>query len=354
MRRGHAAEETALTSFYRDHFDEAGVPPPVRPFLNAALHVSHDWLTRTLQVVTIAGVFDALGETPATADELARATSCNADALDRMLRVLASVDLVERQPDGKYGHNESSRALRSDHPMSIAAVARLESTPAFQYALAHLDHALRTGRPAVEGLAPDGIFPYLAKHPEENETFDRCMTASAQWLATEIAKVYDFSRFATIADIGGGRGLTLEVLLQQSPNSRGVLFDQPQVVAKARPNERMQAQGGDFFVDALPPADAYVLMLVLHDWNDDQSVSIVNNIRRAAKPGTTLAVCESLLYEGRGFHASLMTNVSMLALSGGRERTLARYEDVLARGGFKVKQCLATPTHLSVIEAVAV
>ncbi len=127
-----------------------------------------------------------------------------------------------------------------------------------------------TGRPAAEKVIPEGVFAYLADHPELGQIFDAAMTAKGQVEIPIVLGAYDFSRFGTIADIGGGRGHLLQAILKATPTAKGVLFDLPQVInnVQSSASDRLRLQGGDFFKDALPICDAYVLMEVIHDWSD--------------------------------------------------------------------------------------
>ena len=127
-----------------------------------------------------------------------------------------------------------------------------------------------TGKPAVEVLEPKGAFAYLQDRPDEAEIFARAMTAKAILDVNAVIAAYDFARWGQIADIGGGRGHLLRAIIEAAPGAEGILFDLPMVIdtLDADDQPRLTLQAGDFFVDALPSADAYILMEVLHDWPD--------------------------------------------------------------------------------------
>ena len=172
---------------------------------------------------------------------------------------------------GKYMHNPLSRALRSDHPHSMRAYVRLVGLPVFWKSWGALEQVVRSGKPAVSD-----IFAYFKEHPQETEIFDAGMKSKAQSAIPPVIAAYDFSTFGTIADIGGGLGHLLKAILKSSPELRGVLFDQPHVIGRVEADEaigsRLRPQGGDFFRGPLPPCDAYIVMEVLHDWTDEQSL----------------------------------------------------------------------------------
>src|SRR5260370_27298621 len=92
---------------------------------------------------------------------------------------------------------------------------------------------------------------------------------------------YDFSRFKRIADMGGGRGHLLLSILKKAPAATGILFDQPHGIVEAPQTEtRLELHGGDFFHVSMPAADAYLLMYILHDWNQTDAARILATIRR--------------------------------------------------------------------------
>jgi hypothetical protein len=332
------------------------VPPFMRSFASAMLYGLWGWLTRPLQLVVEAGVPDVLGERPQSAAALAAATGCDADALDRFLAALASCDIFERLPDGTYQHSPISRCLRRDAPMSAAATAQLQGTPIYQAAFSNLEHTLRTGRPAIEAVAPDGFFAYLHTHPEEARIFDDAMSSTmAMGSVGGIVGAYDFSRFDVIADIGGGHGALARAILEHAPNTRAILFDLPDVVAGAVPAGRLQVQAGNFLKDPLPPADLHILKLILHDWPDAAALTILSAVRRAARVGGKLLVIEALMTEEAGFHASHIMNISMLAMVGGRERTPDQLQRMFIDTGFRLLRVIPTDSPISqIVEAEAI
>src|SRR5436305_607402 len=246
------------------------------------------WLPRALHVVADLAIADALDQEPRSAADLAKELGADADALDRVLRLLASHGVFDRR-SGKYAHNALSRALRSDHPQSMRAYVRLVGLPVFWKSWEALEQVVRSGKPAVSD-----VFSYFKEHPQETEIFDAGMKSKAETAIPPVMAAYDFSSFATIGDIGGGLGHLLKAILKSSPKSRGTLFDQPHVIERVEVDEaigsRLTPQGGDFFRGPLPRCDAYIIMEVLHDWTDEQSLQILKQIRKAAPENSTLLV----------------------------------------------------------------
>jgi len=310
--------------------------------------------SKSLHVVAELGVADAVGDEPVSAEELAPRCGADADALDRVLRLLAAHGVFSREGGG-FVHTPASQLLRSDHPMSMRAFPRMMGLPVFSATLANLEHAVRTGSPAVETVDPRGLWAYCQDHPDEAQIFGQAMTAKAAADIAAILDAYDFGRFTTIADIGGGRGHLLRAVLDAAPSARGVLFDLPEVIdGLGVEDERLTLQAGDFFVDPLPEADAYVLMEVIHDWADAECVAILSAIRRAAMPGATVVIVENVLPEGEADPRGQTLDVLMLAVTGGRERTAAQLSDLCHRAGFSDGTVTATSGPLRIVEATAI
>jgi len=310
--------------------------------------------SRALHLVAELGVADYLENEPATANELAQRCGLDTDALDRVLGLLAAHGIFE-QDDGRYRHNSASSLLRSDDPRSMRAFARLNSLPVAWQSITALDHAVRTGRPGVTTVDPSGFFAYLGKHPDEAEVFELAMAQKARADIADVLAAYDFSPYRTIADIGGGHGHLLDAVVHANPQVRGILFDLPQVIDMATPSsDRITTAAGDFFYDALPAADLYVLMEIAHDWPDREAAAILGAVRRAAEPGGTILIVEHLAPETGVDVVSQTLDVLMLAVTGGRERTPTELGALLTDAGFQPSRVIRTSGPCSVVEAVAI
>lgn len=309
--------------------------------------------SRSLHVVAELGVADHLGDEVVGVKELATACGADPDALDRVLALLATHGIFEARDEG-YAHTEASRLLRTDHPMSMRAFAHMMALPGFMAMFDRLAHSVRTGKPAAYLVDPGGMWSYLQRHPDEAEVFARGMTGKAAADIAAVLGAYDFARFATIADIGGGRGHLLRAVLDAVPTAQGVLFDLPEVIETLDiATERLTPRAGDFFVDPLPEADAYILMEIIHDWPDAESAAILGAIRRAASPGARVLIIENVLAEGVADPRGRALDVIMLAVTGGRERTPSQFRRLLEGAGFADTTVIETAGPLRIVEAVA-
>lgn len=310
-------------------------------------------LARCLHVIADLGVADALDETPRTADALAAAVGAHPDALDRALRLLAAHGVFAVRGD-TFAHTPASRLLRNDHPRSLRAFVRMFGLPLFWESQGALAESVRTGQVAAERLYPGGLYAYFAEQPEANTIFNAAMAAKARGQVAGVLAAYDFSRFGTIADIGGGRGHLLQALLDAVPTARGVLFDLPHVVAEAEgiASERLTLQPGNFFVDALPTCDAYVVMEVIHAWDDADALAILQAVRRAAPAEATLLVVEQMIPEDGGPHWAKTLDLHMLALLGGRQRSQREYAALMAGADFAFTRQLDTSAAVAILEGM--
>ena len=196
----------------------------------------------------------------------------------------------------------------------------------------------------------------FAEHPDEAALFSQAMVDKSAAVVPAVVEAYDFSSFATVVDIGGGTGRLLSAILEHNPATTGVLFELPHVIADATDavSDRLRLVAGDFFVDPLPSAEAYVLMEVLHDWTDEDAGRILNAVRAASAPGAHLLIVEVLVPETPGPDHSKVLDIMMLAVTGGRERTRDQYETLLAETGFELQRVVPTRSSYFIVEATAV
>lgn len=310
------------------------------------------WVSRCLHVAAELGVPDALGSEPQTADSLAAALGVQAGPLGRVLRCLVNHGVFEMQGD-RFAHNRASRLLSSDASPSLGSLVRMMGLRAHWDAYGELIHNVRSGQPGFETATGGKLFDYLANRPDEARIFDEAMTGKSRGQIGAVLAAYDFSGFRVIGDIGGGAGHLLAAVLDTAPDARGVLFDLPEVAARAAEaaHPRIQCIGGDFFNDPLPACDAYLMMTVLHDWSDAEAVRILAAVKRAAPAGAKLVLLESVIGLSEGFDFGKDLDIEMLVMTTGRERTAEEWTKVLAEGGWRVTRIVPTRGMSAIVEA---
>ena len=222
-------------------------------------------------------------------------------------------------------------------------------------------HSVKTGETAFDTQFGMSYFGYLAQHPDADRVFNQAMTGYTTQLVGAVVEAYDFSPFKTIVDIGGSYGTLLTAILRNNQAARGVLFDQPHVasaaterLASAGMADRCKVLGGDFFVEVPSGGDAYVLAQILHDWNDERSIAILRNCRRAIAAHGKLLVIELVLPEGEEPFFGKWLDLHMLVMLGARERSAGQYSALFDAAGFELSGVTATRVGASVVEAVPI
>lgn len=318
---------------------------------------SQYFFARCLHCIADLGVADHLGESAATSAELAASVGAHPDALARIMRYLAAGGVFENT-GGRFRHSALSRLLRTDHPSSQRAWIRLIGAGICWQSAGALAHSLRTGRPAVELLHPEGMFAHLSEHPVEARLFDEGMTSKSLADISSVLRAYDFSACRRIADIGGGSGHLIHAVLDSAPGASGVLFDLPPVIkrAAALASDRLSLQAGSFLTDTLPACDTYLMMNVIHDWADAEATTILRAVRHVCAPAGRLLLIESLLPDQPRHltlrdRQNLSLDVRMIVFTGGRERTCGEYQALLTASGFRLARVIETDSAIAIIEA---
>jgi hypothetical protein len=317
-------------------------------------------VSRAVQVAAELGLADALADGPKDRDALARGVGAHADTMNRLIRALASFGIFKQLADGRVANTAQSECLRSDAPGSLRELARMYAGSPMWQAWTGLEHSVRSGEPAFEHVHGSPVFEYLAQHPESARRFDNGMVASSRLMNEALVEAYEWSRFGTLVDVAGGLGSTLAAILLANPPVRGVLFDLPHVIERARDHlaqqglaERCRTQTGSFF-DAVPPgADAYFMKHIIHDWNDEDCVRILRNCGAAMPGHAKLLVCEKLIPPDDGPSLAKTMDLVMLVMTdGGRERTEQEFRELFARAGLRLARIVPTRVDNCILEVV--
>ena len=309
------------------------------------------WLAARLRLADLAG------DGPATVRELAAASETDPDALERLLRALAAFGVFRFDVGGRVGQSPASELLRSDHPRSQRGWIECVLGGEMFEAWGELESAVRTGRPAFDARHGMSWVEYYRQHEDAAARFAEAMTATTAAFEDALLAAGPFPPFALAVDVGGSEGSLLRRLLERSPDARGLLFDLPEVVSgwrASRPDDlggRLDAAAGDFFEAVPAGADLYLLKFILHDWDDERAVAILDRVRAAAAPGGRIAIVETVLPDTPAEHHGWHFDLNMLAVTGGRERTAAGFAALLERAGCRIERVTPTESPLSVILA---
>jgi len=313
------------------------------------------WLSQALYCAAELNLADIIfRDGPQTTGDLAKKTNTDERSLFRLLRYLASEEVFAENETGAFVLTPRANQLRSDISGSQHAMAVMSGSEHY-LASSHMIDNVRTGKCAYEIAHGKPIFEYLKDHPASARVFDKAMESIHGSESNQILAAYDFSNFITLADIGGGNGSMLVAILKQYPNLHGVLFDLTHVVAATASSatnvDRFKLVPGDFFESVTPNADAYLLRHIIHDWDDDKSMLILKNIRKALPEHGKVLMIEAILPEGNTPHPGKMFDWIMMGIPGGIERTLTEYKILFAKSGLHIQQVIPTTGLNSIIEA---
>jgi len=313
--------------------------------------VTNHWQSRAVAIAAELGLADLLVGAPLHVDELATRTNTHAPSLFRVLRALECTGIFVQVSPRVFANTPASECLRRDLPGSQWAWVRtcLSTDSIVFSSWTGLLETVHDGEPAFEQIHGCSPWQFLQSHPDKSAIFGEAMRSLSADITPAVTAAYDWGRFPVIADIAGGIGTQLVSILDAHPNCRGILFDQPHVVAEAIPHERVVRVGGDLFVGVPPGADAYLLRWIIHDWAEDKALAILENVRKAMKPSARLILNESVIPETPDFDMGKWMDLNMLVGVGGRERTAAEYRDLYAKAGFELEQIIPTGSPLSII-----
>jgi hypothetical protein len=312
-------------------------------------------VSKMICVAAELGIADLLADGPKHYAEIAKATRTDAHTLFRLLRALASAGVFAYVDGDLFALTPLAECLQSGVAGSLQPWAVLSSR---LYATwAHLDHSIATGDTAFDHVHGMSVWEYRANNPEEGRVFHDAMAANTTLVARSVADAYNFSQFGTLVDVGGGTGALIQAILAANPKLHGILFDVPAAVreaaasfARAGLTDRCQLLEGSFFESVPASGDAYILSRILHDWQDEQAIEILKTTRGAMTGGTLLIVERVLDAQNPSIDATY-ADIHMLVMTGGRERTVAEFQTLLAASNFELVRVIPTGSPMHIIEA---
>jgi SAM-dependent methyltransferase len=318
------------------------------------------WVSQSIYVAAKIGVADILAGGPQSCERLAETAGVEVGALYRVMRTLASYGLFEESETQCFGLTPLGSLLQTSVPMSLRSLAIWNGEMSYK-AWGDVLHAVETGQPTTRRVLGMNLFDYLWQKPEVGQIFNDAMSGLATQVSQAVVAAYDFSGSGSVVDIGGGQGTLLEAILRVYPEMHAILFDAPAVVEGVnqrleamRLAERCEVVGGDFFERVPEGGDIYLLSSVLHDWDDEHSLLILRNCRRAMRQNGKLLLIECVIPHSSEPCFSKLLDLQMLVVTGGRERTEKQFRTLLSAAGFEMRSIISTAIPEHIIEAVAV
>jgi hypothetical protein len=315
-------------------------------------------VSQALHVVAMLGVADQMKSGPKSYDDLAQVCGAHPRSLYRLLRALAAAGIFQETGEKEFSLTPLGVCLTSDAPGSRHNYARWIGTPGLWRSWGNLLSSIKSGENATQFTFGIDSWIYRDQHPEEQAIFNSAMTGNSRSEARAVIEAYDLSRFDCIVDVGGGHGLLLKEILLAYPAARGILFDQPRVIASADqvPSSAALAQryrtvAGSFFEAVPHDGDAYIMKAILHDWDDSESIQILQTCRQAMSPTARLLVIERVIGPPNENPEGKFSDLNMMVQYGALERTQQEFHDLLQYGGFELNEVVPTRSPLSIILA---
>jgi predicted transcriptional regulator len=319
------------------------------------------WASQMLLVAAKLELADRLADGAKGSSELANELGLNASAFHRYLRSLAGMGVLTEVESQTFALTPLGEALKKDAPGSAYATIMTLTGDLCTESWGELLYSLQTGKTGIEKVFGQPLFEYLAERPVEASLFSETMVGFHGAEPPAVAEAYDFGGLGSVVDIGGATGNMLVHILQRHDGPNGVLFDLPHVVTDAPAfleahgmRERVSIESGSFF-DAVPAGhDAYILSHIIHDWDEDQCLTILRNCRNAIAADGRLLIVEMVLPEGDTPHPGKMLDMMMLVGPGGQERTPSEYSSLLSKADFEMTRVVPTNSDVSIVEAAPV
>jgi len=336
--------------------DPAALGAAVRQLLGDSLGYLYP---AALRVAVRAGVADHLAQGPLPVQQLAALGGVQADHLNRVLRFLATRGVFRADEDGNYHLTTAASLLRMDSPLPLRSLVLLFTDQLYWLPTGRLEETVRKGSSVFEEIFGAQFFDYLPTDEERSELFSRAMATLSQTEQSGIVASYDFPDTGKVVDIGGGLGGLLHAVLISNPGLTGRLFDREPVLRQHRLDDpaiagRWETAAGDFYASIPDGASIYLLKRILHDKADADCVRVLRACRQAMSAGSRLLIIDPLVPPGGDRPVSTqLSDVLMMAVFEGRERTESQIAALLAEAGLTLNRVIPTPTTLTIVEAVS-
>lgn len=302
------------------------------------------WKSQTLYAGVKLGIFELVNAAPKPASEIARELGLDHSLSYRLLRALASMGFLNENNEKGFSIAPQGELMRKDHPQTLRGVALLEEGPEHYAIWKHLVAMVQDGK--QDGFVREfglRIFDYLSQNPTYAQVFNYAMSsysATHTKLVLEALKGYDFTKIHTLCDIGGGHGHLICNLLAEHPQLKGTVLELESTIKdkgllwaeKMGLAHRCMYQAGDMFRE-VPRSDAYIMKMILHDWNDEECVRILSNIQKASPPDGRVFVVEHVVPGPETPHFAKLFDIHMMCALTGRERTEEEYSALLEKAG---------------------
>jgi len=334
----------------------ATATPPVKQEINREnllLLLSGEWVSRALYVANKLEVAEHLLQEPKSIDELAKLTQANPESLYRLLHMLSSYQVFEEVSPRVFANTGTSMLLAKSHPDTLHALSLFYGEDIHR-AWDEFLPAVQTGNPAFQLAFKRPVFRYFKENPMRGALFQEAMKEKSMAVIKSTLEAFDFSKFTSVYDLGGGHGQLMQAVVHKHPHLNGAILDLPEVISTVRARtpqleqQKCRLISGNFFESVPKGGDLYLLKSVLHDWDDERCETILSNCHRAMTTDSRLLIIEVVL-QTKALYANCM-DMLMLACTGGKERELTSFQQMFERTGFVLERIYPTATEFSILE----
>ncbi|MEU5545100.1 methyltransferase [Streptomyces sioyaensis] len=300
------------------------------------------WVVQPVYVLAKLGAADHLAEEELSTAALADRLKVRCDPLRRCLRAAASVGIFRETEQDHWALTDTADHLRTDAQMSLRDFTVLLGEAPMWAPFGHIMDVMRQDTPAFDAVHGQPMYAHLAEDDELARTYHGAWSSLTEGVMRALTTAYDFSRFATIADLGGGDGTALRILLATHPQLRGILMDlshsgEIHQGADRAFEERLRTVSGRLPDDVPPGADAYFLKNTLHCLSPDLVLQTLRRIRsEMTRPEQRLLIVEGVVQQGNGFDWSKLMDIEVMVNNGGREHSLEEWRTLLSQSGFRL------------------
>lgn len=331
--------------------------PPMMRFLELS---GGFWMSQAMNVAARLRVADLIANGTQSIAALAQATDTHQLSLYRVLRALASVGVFTETPTKSFGLTPIGEYLRSDNPKSLRMEAMLHGDEWHWRGIGEMLHTVKDGKPGISQLYPvTDYWQYLAQNEEHQDSFNKAMLSISNNYHVPLIDSYDFAPFMRVVDIAGGEGMFLCHVLNKNPHLYGVLFDMPATVENAEHfieskglTRRCERISGDMFDSVPPGGDLYMMSYVLIDWDDDNALRVLRNIRDVIKDEGRLLVVDSVVRSGDQYSWAKWVDLFELCMGYGKARTEAEFQSLFHKARFELVRTHEVGTPSSLMELV--
>ncbi|MBD0261775.1 MAG: hydroxyneurosporene methyltransferase [Tolypothrix sp. Co-bin9] len=321
--------------------------------------------SQCIYIATRLGIFNLLqDEGEQSLETIAEKTNTKPERLYFVLRALAHLDVLEQKPGKVFASTELSDLLVTNKGPSMGHFAMHITEPAQWDAWKVLEDALHTGEVPFERANGKGVYDFCQDNEWSGDVFINAMSYLTIHAVDALIDVYDFSRFNTVMDVGGGQGGLIARIVKQF-GCKGILFDVPYVAETAPAylekqgidKDAVQIITGDVFVEVPKGADAIVMKYFISAWNDEDAMKILHNCKQALPPHGKIILLQAFvpdLDEPKVAPDGIMPGIFAVqinvAVPGGGWRTRREFQELFEKSGFVLEKVVDTETNLSAME----